>query len=115
MKSVDFFSGAGGLTCGLQMAGFESILGSAIHPVYAETFAKNNPKTHVVTDDIRELSEYDILELTGLKPGELDLISGGHPVRDFQSTRPLERWTTSAITCSRSICESPTFFIQEQY
>lgn len=84
MKSVDFFSGAGGLTCGLQMAGFESILGSDIHPVYAETFAQNNPKTHVITDDIRELSEHDILKLTGLKPGELDLISGGLHVRGSQ-------------------------------
>ncbi len=89
MKSVDFFSGAGGLTCGLQMAGFESILGSDIHPVYAETFAKNNPKTHVITDDIRELSEYDILELTGLKPGELDLISGGPPCQGFSINAPI--------------------------
>jgi DNA (cytosine-5)-methyltransferase 1 len=89
MKSVDFFSGAGGLTCGLQMAGFESVLGSDIHPVYAETFAKNNPRTHVITDDIRELSEHDIIGLTGLKPGELDLISGGPPCQGFSINAPV--------------------------
>ena len=77
------------MTCGLQMAGFESILGSDIHPVYAETFAKNNPQTHVITDDICELSEHDILELTGLKPGELDLISGGPPCQGFSINAPI--------------------------
>ena len=89
MKSVDFFSGAGGLSCGLRMAGFESILGSDIHPVYAETFALNHPGTHVITKDIRELSEQDILELTGLKPGELDLIAGGPPCQGFSVNAPV--------------------------
>jgi DNA (cytosine-5)-methyltransferase 1 len=89
MKSVDFFSGAGGLSCGLQMAGFESVLGSDIHPVYAETFARNHPGTKVITRDIRELGEQDILDLTGLKPGELDLIAGGPPCQGFSVNAPV--------------------------
>jgi len=89
MKSVDFFSGAGGLTCGLNLAGFESILGSDIHPIYAETFARNNPGARIITDDIRELSEHDILELTGLKPGELDLMAGGPPCQGFSINAPV--------------------------
>lgn len=89
MKSVDFFSGAGGLTCGLKMAGFESILGSDIHSIYAKTFAQNNPKAQVITNDIRELSEYSILELTGLKPGELDLFAGGPPCQGFSINAPI--------------------------
>ena len=71
------------------MAGFESILGSDIHPTYATTFAKNHPNTHVVTHDIRELSEYEILNLTGLKPGELDLIAGGPPCQGFSINAPI--------------------------
>lgn len=89
MKSVDFFSGAGGLTCGLKMAGFESILGSDIHAIYAKTFAQNNPRTHVITGDIRELSEQAILELTGLKSGELDLLAGGPPCQGFSINAPI--------------------------
>ncbi len=89
LKSVDFFSGAGGLSCGLRMAGFESILGSDIHPVYADTFAKNHSGTRVITEDIRELSEQDILNLTGLKPGELDLIAGGPPCQGFSVNAPV--------------------------
>ncbi len=89
MKVVDFFSGAGGLSCGLNMAGFESILGSDIHPVYAQTYAKNHPKSKVITTDIRELSEHDILKLTGLRPGELDLLAGGPPCQGFSINAPI--------------------------
>ena len=89
MKLVDFFSGAGGLTCGLNMAGFRSILGSDINPTYAATFAKNHPDAQVVTNDIRELSEQEILKLTGLQPGELDLIAGGPPCQGFSINAPI--------------------------
>jgi len=89
LKSVDFFSGAGGLSCGLGMAGFESLLGSDIHPVYAETFGRNHPGTRVLTSDIRELSEQDVLDLTKLKPGELDLIAGGPPCQGFSVNAPV--------------------------
>ena len=89
MKSVDFFSGAGGLTCGLKMAGFESIIGSDINQTYANTFSKNNPSAKVITNDIREISEHDILELTGLKPGELDLLAGGPPCQGFSINAPI--------------------------
>lgn len=89
MKLVDFFSGAGGLSCGLEMAGFSSVLASDIHPVYAQTFAKNHPKTKVITKDIRELSEHDILELTGLHSGELDLLAGGPPCQGFSINAPI--------------------------
>ena len=89
MKSVDFFSGAGGLTCGLNMAGFDSILGSDINKTYAQTFAKNQPQAHVITNDIKELSEHEIFRLVGLKVGELDLIAGGPPCQGFSINAPI--------------------------
>ena len=89
MKLVDFFSGAGGLSCGLNMAGFHSVLGSDINPVYARTFAANHPHSRVITNDIRELSEHDILDQTGLRPGELDLIAGGPPCQGFSINAPI--------------------------
>jgi DNA (cytosine-5)-methyltransferase 1 len=89
LKSVDFFSGAGGLSCGLKMAGFNTILASDIHPVYANTFKTNHPKATVITNDIRGLSEHDILNLTRLKVGELDLIAGGPPCQGFSINAPV--------------------------
>jgi DNA (cytosine-5)-methyltransferase 1 len=89
MKLVDFFAGAGGLSCGLNMAGFDSILGSDIHPTYAQTYSLNHPQTTVITNDIRELSEHEILRITKLKPGELDLIAGGPPCQGFSINAPI--------------------------
>jgi DNA (cytosine-5)-methyltransferase 1 len=89
MKLVDFFSGAGGLSCGLNMAGFQSILGSDVHPVYAATFSKNHPGARVIRNDICQFSESEILGLTGLKPGELDLIAGGPPCQGFSINAPV--------------------------
>jgi DNA (cytosine-5)-methyltransferase 1 len=89
MKLVDLFSGAGGLTCGLNMAGFKSILASEINPSYSKTFSLNHPEAHVVTGDIRDVSQDDILRLTNLKTGELDLIAGGPPCQGFSINAPV--------------------------
>ena len=77
------------MSCGLQMAGFESVFSSDIQAVYANTFALNNPGALVITKDIRELSERDILDLAGLRPGELDLIAGGPPCQGFSINAPV--------------------------
>lgn len=89
MKLVDFFSGAGGLSCGLGMAGFQSVLGSDIHPIYMKTYAKNHPNANIVTADIHELSNQEVLKLTGVEPGELDLIAGGPPCQGFSINAPV--------------------------
>ncbi|WP_348945387.1 DNA cytosine methyltransferase [Chitinibacter sp. FCG-7] len=89
MKLVDFFSGAGGLSSGLNQAGFNSILGSDIHPVYANTYQINHPNAKVITRDIRTLTDDDIFSLTGLKVGELDLIAGGPPCQGFSVNAPI--------------------------
>ena len=71
-KVVDLFSGAGGLSCGLEMAGFETIASVEQERVYAETFAKNHPHAQVFVEDIRELSRKNLPALLGVKKGELE-------------------------------------------
>lgn len=88
MKLVDLFSGAGGLSCGLNMAGFETILGAEIDPVYAKTFTYNHPFSKLLQKDIRLISNEEILLLTGLKKGELDLLAGGPPCQGFSINAP---------------------------
>lgn len=42
IKAIDFFSGAGGLTSGLKMAGIDVFAGVDFEPSCKETYEKNN-------------------------------------------------------------------------
>ena len=89
MKLVDFFAGAGGLSRGLELAGFDPVLASDINPIYANTYQLNHPHTKLLTSDIRDLSAEDLLIMTGLQPGELDLFAGGPPCQGFSINAPI--------------------------
>ena len=86
---VDLFAGAGGLSCGLEMAGFTPILANEVNPVYANTYKNNHRCTEVVVDDIRSLCEKNIKKSLGLLSGELDLLAGGPPCQGFSINAPI--------------------------
>jgi DNA (cytosine-5)-methyltransferase 1 len=88
-KLIDLFAGAGGLSKGLEMAGFESVLANEINPVYAKTFMNNFPNSDVIVGDIRSYSADDLLKRTGLKAMELDLLAGGPPCQGFSVNAPI--------------------------
>lgn len=87
--SLDLFAGAGGLTCGLDMAGFQPILANELVPAHAETYAFNHPHTEVVVDDVRAIAESNLMKQLSLKPGELDLLAGGPPCQGFSINAPI--------------------------
>lgn len=86
---IDLFSGAGGLSRGLEEAGFKVVFASDINPIYGETYKKNHPNTHFVDKDIRKLTGKEILSTCGLKKGELDLLAGGPPCQGFSVNAPI--------------------------
>lgn len=86
---VDLFSGAGGLSCGLEMAGFKSIAAVEIEPAYARTFQQNNPQSQVLTEDVRKLAGANLPKLLGVKKGELDLLAAGIPCQGFSINAPI--------------------------
>ncbi len=67
--SLDLFSGAGGLSCGLEMAGFMPILANEIDPIYAATYAHNHPSAEMVVGDIREFSIHALEQTLRLPVG----------------------------------------------
>ena len=87
LKAVDLFSGAGGLTLGLQQAGFEVIGAVEILPIAADTYAENHQKVDLLRSDIRTLSPTILMGKWGLAEGELDLIAGCPPCQGFSSIR----------------------------
>ena len=86
---IDLFSGAGGLSCGLEKAGFTPLLANELEPTFAQTYKANNPEVEVVEGDIREVSEHRLKRSLGLKVGELDLLAGGPPCQGFSVNAPI--------------------------
>jgi DNA (cytosine-5)-methyltransferase 1 len=89
MKSIDLFAGAGGLSCGLEQAGFTPVLANEWIPQYAETYQLNHPDTQVVVGDVREVSEVDLKRRLGVDEGEIDLVAGGPPCQGFSINAPI--------------------------
>lgn len=56
-KVIDLFCGPGGLSQGLEQAGFESVLGVDIHEPSIDTFQRNHPQAHAILGDIRSINK----------------------------------------------------------
>ena len=86
---VDSFSGAGGLSLGLQEAGFDLLLSFDNDPKCIDTIHMN-PKHFLHTalcEDIRNMLKGRMLNKIGLKQGELFLLAGGPPCQGFSIQR----------------------------
>lgn len=95
-KVVSLFSGSGGLDLGFEAAGFEIVLSSDLMPEACETLRQNRPSHLVVgppnhSGDVTELKSADILKMTGLRKGQIDVIVGGPPCQPF-STAAAQRF-----------------------
>jgi len=86
---IDLFAGSGGLTLGLEQAGFKSIFFNEIEPVFASTYMANRKieKGHYYIGDINKLNE----EIDAYKhiweniDGGVDLVCGGPPCQGFSN------------------------------
>ncbi|MCA6574365.1 MAG: DNA cytosine methyltransferase [Pseudanabaena sp. M57BS1SP1A06MG] len=80
---IDLFSGAGGMSCGLEMAGWHCLLGIDHDRAAIETFQHNHPQAKAIAGDIREISNQQIQEITHHQ--KVDLICGGPPCQGFST------------------------------
>ncbi len=82
---IDLFSGPGGLSLGLELAGFRGILAVEFERTAVETY-RNNFDHPVIDGDIRELETkrevYRLVEAS-IGGGSVDLICGGFPCQGF--------------------------------
>lgn len=81
LNVLDTFAGAGGFSLGFALTGKYDIIGAIETDLWAsETFQFNHPETDVITNDIRNVSDEEILEKFG---GKVNVLLGGPPCQGF--------------------------------
>ena len=66
LKAIDFFCGAGGMTCGMKQAGIDVIAGIDIESECKETYEKNN-QAKFIESDLNIFFEDDLLNEVHIK------------------------------------------------
>lgn len=81
--AIDLFCGAGGLSAGLEMAGFSVLAGNDIFEAAGKTFEATHPHAKFIPGPIEELTIEQLLEVTKLERGELTVLAGGPPCQAY--------------------------------
>ena len=115
LNFIDLFSGAGGLSCGLEMAGLRCLLGVENDPSAAKTFARNHPRSAIFSDSIQNLKPRRLKDL--LADCEVHLVAGGPPCQGFSTVGrgdPLDQRNSLFLEFVRIVKETrPCFVVLE--
>lgn len=85
--AIDLFAGCGGLTLGLQQAGFRVVSAIEIDEMAAATYEANHTGIRVKQSDIRKISGKGLRRELKLRMGQLDLLAGCPPCQGFSTLR----------------------------
>jgi len=83
---VEAFSGAGGMSIGLERAGYDVRLAFDLDKHAVDTY-KNGVTGNCMVANVSDISAEVILDCTDLEVGELTLFSGGPPCQGFSKQR----------------------------
>lgn len=84
---IDIFSGAGGLSLGAEMAGFQVKLAVEKDKSAAETYRHNHRETLVLEDDIHNINPHDYLQ----EDEPVSIVFGGPPCQGFSLSNTMSR------------------------
>ena len=85
LRAIELFAGCGGMSLGLQRAGFEIVYANEINEVAVKTYKKNFPEVFVQEEDIRKVDPTLVKKQIGKK---IDLIVAGTPCQGFSTVGP---------------------------
>jgi DNA (cytosine-5)-methyltransferase 1 len=76
LKAVDFFCGAGGVSCGFRQIGIQVLGGIDIDPKFEKTYKENN-QAEFINEDVSELSPDSLMDLLSISKNDDSLIFVG--------------------------------------
>lgn len=82
---ISTFAGGGGSSAGYHMAGFRELLAVEWDDNAVQTLRLNYPHLDIYHGDIAKLSVEEVLQRTGLQPGQLDVFDGSPPCQGFST------------------------------
>jgi len=80
---ISFFAGGGGSSAGYKLAGGDCLFVNEFQQVAVDTYLANWPDTPHICGDIKNVTGKQIMEMTDLKVGELDILDGSPPCPPF--------------------------------
>ncbi len=83
MTFIDLFSGCGGLSYGLEMAGHHCLLGVDMDAHAIKSFKRNHPDAAAWNGDIKKLDARTLKKLIGTN--KVDMVVGGPPCQGFST------------------------------
>lgn len=86
--AIDLFCGCGGISVGIQKAGFKVLAGIDIEKKYIASFQHNFPDAKALTTDITTVPAEEFMKLINVQPGDLGLLVGGPPCQGFSKNVP---------------------------
>lgn len=92
-EAIDIFSGCGGVSCGLSLAGFKVKSAVEIEKHAVDTYLGYGPlsKVNVLNEDICNLSGEQILKAAKIKKDDIYLFAGCPPCQNFSRQNPLNK------------------------
>jgi len=80
---ISFFAGGGGSSAGYKLAGGDCRFVNEFQQGAVDTYLENWPNTPHICGDIKDVTGAQIMEMTGIKKYELDILDGSPPCPPF--------------------------------
>ena len=112
LNFIDLFSGAGGLSCGLELAGMRCLLGVDCDKHAIQTFAHNHHHANTYDQDIKKLTPKKLKELC--KNQTIHAVVGGPPCQGFSTVglgNPQDRRNSLFLQFVRIVKITKPYFI----
>jgi len=90
LKAVDFFCGAGGMSCGFSQAGIKILAGIDVEKQFKKTYLQNNKEAKFINRDIIKYQPDELQKKIGIKKRDDNLI--------FIGCSPCQYWSKISTT-----------------